>query len=280
MSEPLPTEQLGCRRLVVSMSDSPDLQRLGLTDTHINLVLGEVARAVLIAGGSLAYGGDLRIGGFTEYLMSEVQRYGPLDYPALLIALAWQNHREMTLSDLEEKRRYIEDFADVVFLDPHGNEVEPEEGRGGGPAAVDDRDRAPALTAMRRFLESKADARLAIGGKREGFQGRMPGLMEELLFALEGGKPLYLAGGFGGATMDVARLLGAGDTAWFPPLPPPADARYAQGLTLIADVARRPGWSLSDNGLDREQNDRLIATPRPSEIAGLVTLGLHRRLHR
>jgi hypothetical protein len=251
VSEPLPTQRLACRRLVLSMSDSPDLQRLGLTDTHIRLVLGEVARAVLIAGGTLAYGGDLRIGGFTEYLM---------------------------LSDLDEKRRYLEDFADIVFLDPHGNEVEPEEGRGNDLAAVDDGDRAPALSAMRRFLESKADARLAIGGKREGFQGRVPGLMEELLFALEGDNPLYLAGGFGGATMDVARLLGAGDTAWFPPLPPPADSRYAEGLAQISDVTGRAGWSLPDNGLDTEQNDRLIATPRPSEIASLVTLGLHRRL--
>lgn len=279
MSEPLPTERLGRRRLVLSMSDSPDLRRLGLTDTHIRLVLGEVARAVLIAGGTLAYGGDLRIGGFTEYLMTEVQRYGPLDYPALLIALAWQNHREMTLSDLDEKRRYLEDVADIVFLDPHGNEVEPEEGRGPERAAVDDGDRAPALSAMRRFLESKADARLAIGGKREGFQGRVPGLMEELLFALEGSNPIYFAGGFGGATMDVARLVGAGDTAWFPPQPPPADSRYAKGLAQISDVTGRAGWSLPDNGLDTGQNDRLIASPRPSEIASLVTLGLHRRLH-
>ena len=276
MPDPLPTGKLNQRRLAISMSNSPDLDRLGLTDTHINLVLGEVARAVLIAGGTLAYGGHLRAGGFTGHLLTEVERYGSLDYPALLICLAWQNHRELTRPELAETRENIEGFADVVFLDPDGNEVDPEAGRGDEPAPVDDADRAPALTAMRRYLEQRADARLAIGGKRGGFEGRMPGLVEELLLAVEHGTPLYLAGGFGGATIDAAGILGAGDTSWFSARPETPDERFTYGLAELARARDEGGWS-PDNGLDEAENNRLIATPRPSEIASLVAVGLHRR---
>ena len=59
-------------------------------------------------------------------------------------------------------------------------------------------------------MASNADARIVIGGKREGFRGAMPGIFEEVLFALERRQPLYLAGGFGGATLDVIRKLRPG----------------------------------------------------------------------
>lgn len=278
MSDPLPIGRLNRQRLAISMSDSHDLAQLGLTEAHVNLVLGEVARAVLIAGGTLAYGGHLRSDGFTGFLLNEVERYGPLDYPALLVCLAWQNHRALTLRDLDAQRGRIEAFADLVFLDPHGNEVDPESGRGDGIATVDDDERAPALTAMRVYLEQRSDARLAIGGKRRDFEGRMPGLVEELILAVEQRKPLYLAGGFGGATIDAARVLGAGDTSWFPQPSQTSDPHFVYGLTELARVRDAHNWSL-DNGLNSTENDRLIATPRPSEIASLVAVGLYRRFN-
>nr|VFJ60361.1 MAG: hypothetical protein BECKDK2373C_GA0170839_108024 [Candidatus Kentron sp. DK] len=38
-------------------------------------------------------------------------------------------------------------------------------------------------------------------GKRMGFTGDWPGLVEEAIFALETDQPIYLAGGFGGVTL-------------------------------------------------------------------------------
>ena len=49
-----------------------------------------------------------------------------------------------------------------------------------------------------------------------------------------------------------------------------------EGLRLLSEVVNRPGWSRPDNGLRPEENTRLAATHRPSEIANLVTLGLGR----
>jgi hypothetical protein len=51
----LPPDALARVRVGISISDSSDLARLGLTDTHLRLALGEVARAVLVGGGKLAY---------------------------------------------------------------------------------------------------------------------------------------------------------------------------------------------------------------------------------
>jgi hypothetical protein len=53
-------------------------------------------------------------------------------------------------------------------------------------------------------------ARIAIGGKLRGFSGFAPGVFEEALLMLERNAPVYLLGGFGGATGELAdRFLGA-----------------------------------------------------------------------
>ena len=49
--------------------------------------------------------------------------------------------------------------------------------------------------------------RVCLGGKTEGYTGFLPGIVEEALFALKYGKPLYIIGGFGGAAHLVAQFL-------------------------------------------------------------------------
>ena len=63
------------------------------------------------------------------------------------------------------------------------------------------------LTEFRHWLTSLLDpgCRVCLGGRTEGYRGKEPGVMEEARLALIYGKPLYLMGGFGGAT----RLFGA-----------------------------------------------------------------------
>jgi len=75
---------------------------------------------------------------------------------------------------------------------------------------------------MRRYMATKTQGRVLIGGKRTGFQGEIPGLVEEALISLEQDHPVYLAGGFGGVTADIVQALGVDDGSWLPPL---ADAR-------------------------------------------------------
>ncbi len=49
MIELLPTNGLAGKRIAISASQSADLQRLGLTEVHFRLALGEIARSVLVA---------------------------------------------------------------------------------------------------------------------------------------------------------------------------------------------------------------------------------------
>lgn len=59
----------------VSVSDSPDLLALGLSEGHLRDAMAEIALHVLASGRSLAYGGDLRQHGFTELLAELLGRY-------------------------------------------------------------------------------------------------------------------------------------------------------------------------------------------------------------
>ena len=50
-------------------------------------------------------------------------------------------------------------------------------------------------------------ARVILGGKVHGFRGIVPGIFEEALITLERQCPLYVLGGFGGATEVLAKAL-------------------------------------------------------------------------
>jgi hypothetical protein len=261
-------------RVAISASASPDLDRLGLTEAEFRETLAEVARGALAAGCALAYGGDLRADGYTELLIRETLKHRRGD-GALLICLAWQGHREVALSQIEARRRELGPVGEIVCLDPDGVEVDPATGRAEAQQMVSDPAlRRRGLTAMRRYLAERTRGRVLMGGKRSGFQGEIPGLTEEALYSLERSQPLYIAGGFGGATADIALALGvAGNQA--PPVEtspiPPWEAGRGRILAFAAS-----GRKLAANGLTGDENRRLAAARRPDEIAALVSLGLGR----
>jgi hypothetical protein len=95
----LPHDALKGVRLGVSVSESPDLARMGLLEAHFRLALGEIARCVVVSGGELAYGGTLHPDGYTSFLIQELQRYNRRDRP-LRLYLSWHEHRSLTLSVL------------------------------------------------------------------------------------------------------------------------------------------------------------------------------------
>src|SRR5207247_1977966 len=69
---------------------------------------------------------------------------------------------------------------------------------------------ARSLTVMREEMNKKTSARVILGGQVTGFKGKYPGLLEEALFALRSGKPVYLVGGFGGCTRAIVDALKGG----------------------------------------------------------------------
>ena len=72
--------------------------------------------------------------------------------------------------------------------------------------------------------------------------------------------------------------LGVDDGAWLPPLAdaPSPDPRWEDGRNRLVAHAARPDWTGLKNGLSDDENRRLAASHRPSDIATLVSLGLGR----
>jgi hypothetical protein len=262
-------------RIAISASESPDLLRLGLVETHFRLALAEIARSVLISGGKLSYGGHLDPEGYTAMLMRELQRYSRRDKP-LRIYLAWHEHRRLSKAEFDRSVEDLGLFGEIVCLDADGNVVRWGEARGDQPEPVSDKSiQGKALSALRAHMAKNETGRVIIGGKRAGFAGKMPGVLEEAIASTSSHQPLYVAGGFGGIAADIAVAMGRLSADWLPATSEPlaSDVRAnLDGLRSTADAIG--GWP--HNGLSDKENARLAATYRPSEIAALVSLGLGR----
>ena len=265
LPKPEPRFNLG-----VSVSDSADLARLGLTETHLRMALGEIARAILVANGGLSYGGHLRADGYTAFLVHECEKYRSRDRP-FTGYLPWSVHRGLSTNELAEHRKAIGLLGRYVFLDPDGTPIDdPAEGRGPDGERIDAATTAQSLTAARVHMTAKTDGRLVLGGQRAGFQGRMPGVVEEVILAMQAEKPIFVAGGFGGAAGDIANILGLDPDGWLG-LP---DRATDPDLTELAATVADTGWDSRTNGLTFEQNRQLAVSYRASEIASLVVVGL------
>lgn len=143
-------------------------------------------------------------------------------------------------------------------------------------------------------------ARFVVAGERFEHKGRFPGISEEVMLTLAQAKPVYIAGGFGGAAADVGSLLGlAHPRRGEVPTSFQAQPREAEGsLSAIAPKLQPAPWTelpitaaelvpflkahalggsnWPNNHLTFEENRRLFASNRPDEVANLVLTGLLR----
>lgn len=269
-------------RLGVSISDSADLGALGLLPRHAELALAEIARAVLTGRGGLVYGGRIKPSGFTQFLMHEVERYG--SHPdALWLCLAEPEHRMLSGDELRTLDQGLGSHGRVVCLDPGGNEIDPGASSNGSEPNAEHNGHSDqrSYSAMRRRITDMSHARVLIGGRLTGFKGAMPGVIEEAVYAVEAGKPLFVVAGFGGAAALVAQALDIDDLEWaaddFPKRP--HDHRIDASLDQLRSTARSTGWRPMSCGLDESTLRQLSASSRPSQIASLVVNGLA-QMHR
>jgi hypothetical protein len=254
----------------MSVSESEDLPRFGVTETHIRMALAEVARAVLVADGRLVYGGHLDEDGYTTFLTKEIQRLGRRDRP-FTGYVPFAVHRQMTTELIEARVAELSLLGRYVFLDPDGETIDPSEDRSGDPESVDEDTEKRALTATRRVIAANVDGQAVLGGQRAGFRGRMPGVIEEAILTMRARKPLFIAGGFGGAAGDMAVALGLDPENWLR-LEEPSDPYLAELRATVEET----GWLASNNGLTDDENHRLAITYRASEVASLIVIGLSR----
>lgn len=254
--------------VAISISESADLTRLGMTDRHLTRAMETTATYLLAFGYRLAYGGDLRRDGFTEQLFELVSRYdrtpwsqgrrGVIDY------LPWPACVALTIDEYRDLSVRLGDSAEVRCLAQDGTVLE-DFGFPGTP--VEDRHEiAASLTAMRRTMLKETSARVVLGGRVEGYTGTMPGIAEEALLTLQAGKPLYVVGGFGGCARDIAETLELVQPC--PDTPRGAWKGREAFSTYRADSL--------NNGLTDDENRILAKTPHICQAVGLILRGLDR----
>jgi len=152
----------------------------------------------------------------------------------------------------------------------------------------------------RRLAVSEASvARFIIGGHLEDDSDRPSGIVEETVLSLALGRPIYVAGAFGGAARVMGTLLGLSEIRTgavpgilFGKLEPDRRAKWSR----IADRLRPPplttlpvlpeeqvvflqdhaldGTKWPQNGLTADENRRLFRSTDPEVVARLVCQGL------
>lgn len=273
MTEPIlvAPDSLSGVRVGLSVSGSADLGRLGLTEAHLGLVVVEIARAIILAGGTVVYGGRLRPAGFTEVIMQEVRRFGD-ERQALEIYVPETEYRNIATGDLRAIDSRLGTSGALHLVSALGEVVpisrlqtRPQ------PTASD----AEALTAMRQCVTEVTDARIAVGGMLEGYGGKEPGVVEEARLTLEASKSLYLAGGYGGAAAAAARTLDFENFDWVP-FDFPEGATSIPVKTALSRLTAAFEASASKDGLTSEERQVLAVSHRPANIATLLVVGLSR----
>lgn len=254
----------------VSVSDTEDLARYGLTETHTRMALGDIARAVLVADGRLVYGGHLHEDGYTTFLVREIERFGSRNRP-FTGYVPWSVHRRMHAEEISDRIEALSVLGTYRFLDVDGAEIDPLEGRSAAPQEVEPSTEQAALTSAREAMARVIDGRVALGGQRDNYKGRMPGVIEETLYAIRDRKPVFIAGGFGGAAADMAVALEIDTENWLR-----VESARTPHLDELLEGARSAGWELTDNGLTVDENRQLAITYRASEVASLIVTGLSR----
>lgn len=276
------------KNVAISISESPDSSSLGIGKAMFEDLSVELARHLLVSGAHLVYGGDLRPGGFTELFKDLAYQYGIYEKDKTLKNyftnyLAWPIYIGMTPATQAEykscrvhcQKAAIPDIIPVALRDL----MVP-------PTTVENMYYwAESLRAMRQEMESHIDARIILGGRITGFKGYMPGLYEEATYAAKANHPLFLLGGFGGASARLIQLI-KGETSSEKLFAECCSNHSYQDFVSYLDKEKEEmnfkaldvfsnNMDVLKNGLSKEDNERLFVTTNVTEIIALVLKGLH-----
>ncbi len=246
--QPLPFAGEANRWVALSISEPGE----GSAAQHelASVVFERLALTLLDAGCNLAYGGDHRAEGFTHRLAEHARR--PVGYRV---------RRVRNYIPVSTEHRSPTGVPGVEVIDVRAGTAEHRKD-----------EKAADLTEMRRRVTRETIARVVLGGKLWGSSGRAPGILEEAAISLDAGQPLFVIGGAGGAAGLLAHAL-----------------RGQADHETVTRLANEPGYSGADamlahfgpdtdlhNGLDRQENERLLTTTDVNQVVHLVLTGLGR----
>lgn len=141
---------------------------------------------------------------------------------------------------------------------------------------------ASSLNKMRMQMQQDSLARIVVGGKVTGFLGYMAGIAEEFMVSVDKKQPVFLIGGFGGATHVIADILEGKATSETLKSLAQSDTKYLELYQWCENNDHhmdyehfdKYNWKDLNNGLSEEQNRILFHSVDIVEIVSLVLLGL------
>ena len=196
------------RRIAISVSESEELEQLGLSDHHLNDISIEIARYLIVNGATMIYGGDLRKDGFTE-LFSELSyqyKYLSDKEKRFVNYFPFPNSKAVSDDDLANifKKQVEAKFIDIP---KHLGAIDTEKKYEPFKSIEDRYILSECYADMRVIMANEIDARIVLGGKQKNYAGYFPGIVEETFHSLNSGKAVYLLGGFGGATKSIIEII-------------------------------------------------------------------------
>lgn len=256
--------------VALSVSESPDMRCFGQSEGHLDTALRSSAHYPLERGYDLAYGGDPRPNGFTEFLKDTAFDYRRLGDPRPRFTdyLAWPVHIRLASRDLLDMEERFGEIGRLVLLSEDGRRLTMADRVDISSREPADDEWADGLSAMRGAMTAESSARVVLGGRVEGYRGRMPGVAEEALASLRAKRPLFLIGGFGGCVRGIAEALGLVET-W------PGSLSWP-GQELFSDF----GVDDLHNDLSEDENRLLAESPYLDDMILLFMTGLYRQRSR
>jgi len=199
-------------RIAISISDiSPNnYASHHLHADHLKRLAQDISSHLLARSGIIIYGGDLRKDGFTQFILDEaIALKNRLNTDDIHVEnhLAWPIY----ISDPEIivwRAKYNRVMKSIEHEIPDDIETDVDKSTFLPPNGVNNKYIwSRCLTEMREQSVVTSDARICAGGKLMGYQGKMPGVLEEIIISIEKNKPIYLLGAFGGVVGEVCKSI-------------------------------------------------------------------------
>jgi hypothetical protein len=195
-------------RIAVSVSENEELEQLGLSNQHLKDIMIEVARYLMVNGGTLLYGGHLKNEGYTRLFAELSFQYKFLNDTVFRFVnyFPFPNSKSLTL---EIRSDFMKNQVEPIILEipDHLGAIDRQREYDPSKNIEDKFIFSECFSDMRNIMAQNSHARIVVGGKQSKFLGYMPGIVEEAYYSLKANKPVYIIGGFGGAAKSLSKVI-------------------------------------------------------------------------
>jgi hypothetical protein len=287
-----PGNQFSGYKIGISISDLTDIEliKIGQGKSHLVHLAQDIARHLLARENIIIYGGNLEKNGFTEFLFNEAQALQTRTNSTNIFVknyIAWPIYKKDSTEFTLWKANY-KHIAEMIEVPPPAN-LSINSSNFLPPASPENTFIwSRSLSNMRNIMICDCDLRICAGGKSSMYKGKMPGVLEEILIAIQQEKPLYLLGGFGGVTKYVCNMIESGvapveltkewqieHNSGYADLLRYIESKESSYTPDYNDLANSLSFVTLKNGLSKEDNIRLFNTPFVDEALHLIFKGIN-----